>query len=114
MANLPTTIEPTYAGTSKSTKTRVRRMQFGDGYSQRAADGINTVTQEWSVEWVGTTTQIDELEDFLYARGGVEDFDWTPKRESSARKFTCPEWGRTYINNTDSLTAKFVEEFDLN
>lgn len=115
MANLPTTLKTTYQGSNKTTKTRVRRTQFGDNYSQRSADGINTVTQEWNLEWVGSITDINELETFLSARGGVESFSWTPERESSSRKFTCPEWSRSYKSNElDVLTAVLIEESDLN
>lgn len=114
MATLPSTIEPTIEGTQKSVEPRVLINNFGDGYRQRAADGINNVRQTWTVEFIGSTTNIDIYDAFFEARKGYDAFDWTPPHESTARKFTCSKWQRIYVGpSTDRIIAQFTEEFDL-
>lgn len=111
---LPSTIEPSYQGAHKASAARVRRNTFGDGYSQRSADGINTIDEKWSLSWTGTTTQITELEDFFIAEGGVNSFYWTPKRESTQLLWTCNTWNRVYNSNgVDTITATLQREYDL-
>ena len=116
---MPTLTFPTYRasfqGTSKTTKPRVIKNSFGDNYSQRTADGINSKPQNWDLSWEGyQVAEISEMEDFLDARGGHEAFYWTPERDSTALKFICPEWTRTFIaEHNDTLSAKFEEVSDL-
>ena len=112
--NLPTTIQPTYAGSDKKVTTNVREIKFGSNYTQRTADGINNVKQSWQLEWVGTVAQIDELDNFLAARGGWDSFDWTPPNQSTSLKWTCDQWVRShYADGVHSLTATFEQQFDL-
>ncbi|WP_181944600.1 phage tail protein, partial [Klebsiella pneumoniae] len=33
---------------------RTRKAQFGDGYAQVSGDGLNTRSQEWELNFVGT------------------------------------------------------------
>ena len=66
--------------TSVSEEPRVTETQFGDGYSQRSAEGINTLTEMWDVSIEEADNQVaDEIIAFLRARGGVEVFEWTPR-----------------------------------
>lgn len=60
--------------------------QFGDGYSQSAADGINNKGQSWSVRLRGLdspgcvqTENMLAVEAFLDARGGWQSFEWTTR-----------------------------------
>jgi phage-related protein len=105
---------PSYDAT-KTTRTRILRAQFGDGYSQRAGDGLHGVPVEFSLTWPGlTTAEADTVETFFEARGGYESFDYTLPRESSARKFICREWTRSAVApGHDAIRTKFEEVFDL-
>lgn len=53
----------------------VRRAQFGEGYSQSAADGINHISGSWSVEFVGTKERTQQILDFLRSHVG-QSFIW--------------------------------------
>lgn len=53
----------------------VRRAQFGDGYAQSAADGINHIRDSWNVEFVGSKQRTQEIIDFLRAHVG-QSFIW--------------------------------------
>lgn len=65
---------PTKASTGQ-TDGLVRRTQFGDGYNQSAADGINPNSSTWNVEFVGTKLRTQEIIDFLRSHVG-KSFIW--------------------------------------
>lgn len=96
-------------------KPRVIVSQFGDGYSQRVVDGINSIAKEWSLTFsskdLSTAAQIVS---FFEDRKGVEGFKWTPPDDTIAYSVICPEWTRTYDSHISAtITAKFVQIFDV-
>lgn len=113
MTTLPD-IQPDNVSSRKSTKARVVRTNFGDGYSQRIGDGLNAVRDEWNVQWTNITAADKEtLVQFFEGLAGVTSFQWTPQGDSAAKNFTCAEWNVTPKNAYYySLTAKFTQEFD--
>lgn len=112
MSTLPS-IDITY-NISKKTDAHILEAKLGDGYSQRAADGINAIRDEWGLEWVVNNTDADTLTDFFEARGGHESFDWTPSGESVSKKWTCKSWSKNPIGiDTWSISATLKQEFDL-
>lgn len=98
---------------SRASKPRVLRADFGDGYSQRAADGINAVRDTYTVSWENITrTEANTADAFLRARGGWDAFYWTPPG-GTQKTWTCEDWKVTHTTATlDSLSATFVEVFD--
>lgn len=104
---------PAYASLNKAQAPRVLKNSFGDGYSQRAGDGLNIILEKWTVEFTDTVTNITAIDDFLIAREGWDDFDWTSPRGTSS-KYICPTWTRTFISNVvDKISATFEEVADL-
>lgn len=101
-------------GVSPTTKTRVLTSQFGDGYSQRTPDGINSVTDSWPLNFtLRTRALVKSIADFLKARAGSEAFYWmTPNGDTI--KVICKEWTPTYNHDTDcSISCTFEQVFDL-
>jgi len=94
---------------------RVIRHDFGDGYSQRAANGINSIDAAVPVSWGKITlAKRDTLLAFFRAKAGHTAFYWTPPQEVAPRKWTCTKWSYPaaapgYV----TFTAQFREEFDL-
>jgi len=114
MATLPS-IRPSLTS-SKSVKARILKNEFGDGYSQRAADGLNNTPASWTLIWGGRTkADIDTLEAFFEGLGGWDTIEWTPEHESTEKKFICTEWSRSFYDNdeNDTLTAKLEQVYDL-
>lgn len=101
-------------GVSTETSAKVRRAQFGDGYAQRAPDGLNSVREVWSVQFtLRTKAEINAIDDFLRAAKGSTAFDWVTPKGGSGR-YTCETWTPAYVHDGDcSLTATFQQEFDL-
>lgn len=114
MAALPSDLTPIITGHNKNYKARALISNFGDGYRQRAGDGINTIEREIEVKFIGSYTNIAIYVTFFKARDGYEAFTWTPPDEASSLKWTCQEWNVTGEEpGTSSLTATFRKEFDL-
>lgn len=100
-------------GTSGTTKFDVLNAQFGDGYSQTVANGINNTADAWSVSFCDHDDTIDAIHAFLRATKGARRFQWTPPRRT-AGLFLCDPQGVTRRfegGGISTLTAAFKEVF---
>lgn len=61
--------------TSGESNASVRRAQFGDGYAQSSADGINPNRRSWNVTFTGISSRTTEIVQFLDSHVG-ESFLW--------------------------------------
>jgi phage-related protein len=111
MATFPS-ISPTY-GVQKRSAPRVRAIQFGSGYQQRAQFGIQQNPKIYNLTFEVSETDADTIEAFLDARAAVENFNFTPPGESSSSKFICREWSKSipYLNRA-TVTATFEQVFE--
>lgn len=95
-------------------KLRFKEAKFGDGYEQRYADGLNSVSEVWSLAFTNRdNTDIDAIITFLKARAGVEVFDWeTPNGDTL--KFRCKQFSKGIpVNGVISdASAVFEQVFD--
>ena len=106
-----------WAESSKLTleeEPRVLAARFGDGYEQRQPDGINTIDQQWDLNFEQVDNDIaDDIVDFLRARGGWEAFDWTPKWGTVAIRVKCPRWTRSPDGESLSrISARFEQVYE--
>lgn len=103
--------QPAY-NVSVAKTPRVKTANFGDGYQQRIADGINTQPQQWSLSFQLSKSDIDAIDAFLTVRNGVSSFTWTPSGLSEV-KVICRDWSRSIISpNVGTLSAKFEQVFE--
>lgn len=115
MADTFPSISASY-GSAGTTDFRIREAPFGDGYSQRAADGLNSVRRIWTLTWENRPdADIATIYDFLIDKLGYEHFLWTAPDESSPRKWICKEnIAKTPIAaGYSTLRCEFEEVFDL-
>ncbi|WP_163998684.1 phage tail protein [Pyxidicoccus caerfyrddinensis] len=64
-------------GAQLESQLRVRKAQFGDGYSQRSEDGARGLLQRWSVQFTARKkTEADALDAFLRTHRGVAAFEF--------------------------------------
>ncbi|KAF1016174.1 MAG: hypothetical protein GAK31_01663 [Stenotrophomonas maltophilia] len=99
---------PTSTGGS-TIKDSVKRAQFGDGYRQTAADGINPRARSYSLTFTGPKAQIDQIIAFLDAHVG-RSFLWQSPR--GLLMFECTAQGEPFPTGlTHSLTATFEQAF---
>lgn len=109
-------IAPDNKTSSNTKQVAVVRTQFGDGYSQRAADGINSLRETWKLSWANlTNTEEQTINAFLTARKGVEAFLWkSPDEPGDPKLWSCQEWGRTPQDaGVQNFEATFIQEFDI-
>lgn len=102
-------------GSRLSEAPRVSSTPFGDGYSQRQADGLNAIAQDWTLQFKRVSREAgNEMIAFLRAQGGVTAFEWTPVWASAPILVTCAEWDRTELEDPEfsDITARFVQRFE--
>ena len=89
---------------------RVKKAQFGDGYSQEAGDGINNESQSWPLTFSGSKAEMQPIADFIRAHHGYIGFYWTPLLGSQGlykvTAFTLNENAGVY-----TITATFEQKF---
>lgn len=91
----------------------VAEAPFGDGYTQRAQDGLNSLRVTVPLRWTNlVTAEWSSINDFLTARAGYQAFYWTPVGHPQM-KWTCKTW-RTVPKDYGyfDVTASFRREFD--
>ncbi|MBR7996712.1 phage tail protein [Burkholderia cenocepacia] len=105
---------PTVANYSGTATPVVRAAKFGDGYEQRAADGLNNVASAFSVQFNGSADKISAILAFLRAAGGADAFWWTPPLWDSPGAFYSPSWTEpTKDGDVYTMTAQFQQTFSV-
>jgi phage-related protein len=91
---------------------RMRAIVFGDGYEQRAQDGINNSLLNLSLSFgLRDATETTAILHFFESRQGTDQFLYTPPDPYSKQKlFVCKAWSSNYnfFDNYD-ITATFNE-----
>jgi len=65
-------------GFTQSNETVVFRAEFGDGYEQRVANGINNIKQKFEMAFVNRPKdEIDDIVDFFAGKNGATAFNYT-------------------------------------
>lgn len=111
----PSSVPAPDFSSKKSVKPRILENDFGDGYTQRAADGLNSMRREWDVSWTNLTlAEKNTLITFFEAQQGYKSFFWTAPGDTAQRKWTVREWRETpVVANNWTIQAQFRQEFDL-
>jgi len=103
---------------SKQTTFRTLKAQFGDGYSQRAANGLNAKVDSWSITWEHlSSTDKDTVLAALDSVGGWDYLTWTPFSEASSKKFIIKDgsYSVTHIEGGTwfNISTQLIQVFDL-
>ncbi|RAH97620.1 hypothetical protein DLJ53_27585 [Acuticoccus sediminis] len=111
-----TTFTPTRTPSENSIRDTTPKLliaEFGDGYTQITADGTNHIRETLRLTWQFLdVTEADYIEDFFRAQGGHTPFYYTAPDDSTAKKWTCRKWNRTFQeNNRRTITAEFTQDF---
>ena len=92
----------------KKKKPEMFSLPFGDGYTQRIAQGANVLREEYTLTFRGDYSRIKEIDEFLDSQLGYASFQWiTP--DGADKQFYCEEWETDfseYANNSLSATFK--------
>lgn len=90
---------------------RVLTAQFGDGYKQTAADGINNKVQSWPLTFSGTADEIAPIRNFLDAQQGYQAFLWTPPLGVQGYYKCAAHTLQPVEGDVYTLTATFEQSF---
>ncbi len=90
-------------------KPKVKVISFGDGYEQRAPDGIHNQLRSYSLQFAGTEEEIRVIDQFLTEHGAVKAFRWTPQDTRKTSTFKCEEWSLEVRGYWNTLSATFQE-----
>lgn len=107
-------VPPVVGGYSNKPEIKILEAEFGDGYTQAAADGINNIRKVVSLRWEYLfPAEADAIVAFLAARGGYEPFLFTEPGGTSALQWTCKEWTDTHNEKGyRSVSATFRQSFN--
>ena len=101
------------SGTSFQTEQAIREVRYGDGYGQRAVDGLNSLRKVGSLSWIPLSkSERDDIQAFWLSVGVVESFDWSAPDDTPRKwRFTT---GITESNIGDKymLSVSVQEEFE--
>ena len=94
---------------------RILETAYGNGYKQRAGDGINNIQDQWTVQYDNlTSSQYGTLLTAIDAAYGVNYFIWTPPNESSAKKWIVSQVTRQIkAGFIYSVKLTLTQVFDL-
>lgn len=88
---------------------RILKSTLGDGYVQRAQDGINVNLKVWTVSFFRPYTEVSDIRTFLKAHGGTTSFDWLDP-DGEDLKYVCEKWNRKFdAYGGGTLSATFEE-----
>lgn len=95
---------------SGTAEFRIKELQFGDGYPQRAPDGIHVDLRSYNLEFKGDVKYIQDLDGFFTRHKGVKSFKWTAPDRADERKYVTRGIKQTFINaNFRSLSVEVRE-----
>lgn len=114
MSTFAPTVVPNISSTFSDTP-RVLRAQFGDGYSQRASDGLNYQTREVNLNWDALEeAAFDYINDFFDGLDGGEAFTYTLPMESTAMNWEYISKRVAFRGyNIRSLSVSIKRVFDI-
>lgn len=101
-------------GTNKKVKPKLLKADFGEGYTQYAADGMNSLKQTVTLTWdLLLPSQSDAIMNFFAGQGGWQPFYYTISDDvAGPLRWLCEDWteerGQGGIRKvTASLTQYF-------
>lgn len=104
----PTTVPGPSYPIDKQAEPRIKKVNFGDGYTQQTPDGINYNLYTWNLIWeVLTTAEKVTIEAFLEAQAGYKTFNWADP-SATTFKVKCPTWT---ISNFEPSFYKITATF---
>jgi phage-related protein len=107
---------PVDKGFTRQSTPKIHMADFGDGYTQRIADGINNLQQTMQVSFsTRPKAEIDDLVAFFESLGGVNKFEMTIDDTNGAEtiKVLCQQWSQTWaFDNFYSLSATFIRCYE--
>lgn len=109
--------EKLHTSSNQQVKFKAIAAEFGDGYSQRAPDGLNNKRQSFEITWPGLSlVDKDTVVAVLDSVGSWDVLTWQPPTEPTELKFIIdPESGYSidYVATRFNISCRITQAFDL-
>ena len=105
------TWQPSAGGSAVDVKYRTLNAQFGDGYAQVAADGINNAVTSAQLTFIGKSADMQPIINFLNAKAGAVSFYWTPSLGTQGMYRCKNPQVKSDGADTHTITATFEQSF---
>ena len=105
-------------GLSRQSTPRVLRIQFGDGYEQRIAEGLNSSQESYQISYSNRPkAEIDDIAAFMDEKKGVTSFNYvipdTNNGGETTIKVVCDQYNLVYVNvSSYTFTATFRRVYE--
>lgn len=105
-------------GLNSSNTPRTFTVEFGDGYEQRVANGINALAQSFSVSFnTRPKAEIDDIIAFFVNKAAVTAFSFTYADSNNSGETTikvvCENWSQSWdYDNFYSASATFRKVYE--
>lgn len=95
------------------TKFALNVVKFGDGYSQRTAEGLNNEMTTMDVRFTRKRTEADAIEAFLRAHNAGQSFEFVPPGKADPVKVYVSEVRRTHAGYDQvEISCKFERVYE--
>jgi len=105
-------------GLSRQSTPKVLKVQFGDGYEQRIAEGLNSSNENYQISYSNRPkAEIDDIAAFIDGKKGVTSFDYViPDTNNSGEttiKVVCDQYNLVYVSDSSyTFTATFRRVYE--
>ena len=105
-------------GLSRQSTPRVLRIQFGDGYEQRIAEGLNSSQESYQISYSNRPkAEIDDIAAFMDEKKGVTSFNYvipdTNNGGETTIKVVCDQYNLVYVRDSSyTFTATFRRVYE--
>ncbi|MBO6507512.1 MAG: phage tail protein [Roseibium sp.] len=102
------------AGTNTDREIKLRKTEFGDGYTQTTPDGINHIRKSIELNWdVLLPDDAETILAFFERHEGYKPFFYRPSNDPALLKWTCEEWSDERLDRgMRAVRAKLVQSFN--
>jgi len=105
-------------GLNRQSTPRVLKVQFGDGYEQRVAEGLNSSQENYQISYSNRPkAEIDDIAAFMDEKKGVTSFNYvipdTNNGGETTIKVVCDQYNLVYVSDSSyTFTATFRRVYE--
>ena len=105
-------------GLTRQSTPRVLKVQFGDGYEQRIAEGLNSSQENYQISYSNRPkAEIDDIAAFMDEKKGVTSFNYvipdTNNGGETTIKVVCDQYNLVYVSDSSyTFTATFRRVYE--
>ena len=105
-------------GLTRQSTPRVLKVQFGDGYEQRIAEGLNSSQETYQISYSNRPkAEIDDIAAFMDEKKGVTSFNYvipdTNNGGETTIKVVCDQYNLVYVSDSSyTFTATFRRVYE--